>query len=125
MTPLRVLIVDDSPIIRDRLSEFLSDLPNMALVGKAEDGRQGETLFRQHRPDLVILDIDLPEIGGLDLLSQFKAEDPACIVVMLTSYSFRQIRQRCKTLGADYFFEKAREFDKVTELLTGLRAPTR
>ena len=80
--PVKVLIVEDSPIVRERLAELVGDVRNVAIVGQAADGFQAQELFRQHRPDAVVLDIQVPGINGMDLLAQFKREDPACVVMM-------------------------------------------
>ncbi len=76
-----------------------------------------QALFRQHRPHAVVLDIQVPGINGLDLLAQFKQEHPECVVMVLTTYAFKEFRQRCTALGADHFFDKSTEFERVTEVL--------
>jgi len=114
---IRVLIVEDSSIIRERLAALISNLPNVVIVGLAEDGFKARALFRQHRPDAVVLDIQLPGINGMDLLAEFKQEQPACVVMVLTTYGFKEFRQRCADLGADYFFNKHNEFERVKEVL--------
>ena len=114
---VKVLIVEDSLIVRERLAALIANLRNVAIVGQAEDGFQAEALFRQHRPDAVVLDIQVPGINGMDLLARFKRENPACVVMVLTTYAFKEFRQRCAALGADYFFDKSSEFERVIEVL--------
>jgi DNA-binding NarL/FixJ family response regulator len=114
---VKVLIVEDSPIVRERLVALVAGVRNVVIVGQAEDGFKAQALFRQHRPDAVVLDIQLPGINGMDLLAQFKREHPACVVMVLTTYAFKEFRQRCTTLGADYFFDKSLEFERITEVL--------
>jgi YesN/AraC family two-component response regulator len=115
--PVTVLIVEDSLIVRKRLAALIAGLSNVTVVGQAEDGFQAQALFRQHRPDVVVLDIQVPGINGLDLLAQFKREHPASVVIVLTTYAFKEFRQRCLALGADCFFDKSAEFEQVIELL--------
>lgn len=115
--PVKVLIVEDSPIVRERLAELVGDVRNVAIVGQAADGFQAQALFRQHRLDAVVLDIQVPGINGMDLLAQFKREQPACVVMVLTTYAFKEFRQRCTALGADHFFDKSTEFERVIEVL--------
>jgi len=114
---VKVLIVEDSPIVRERLAGLVAELPNVAIVGQAGDGYQAQALFREHRPDAVVLDIQVPGMNGMDLLSLFKREHPPCMIMMLTTYAFKEVRQRCVALGADYFFDKTLEFERVTEVL--------
>jgi YesN/AraC family two-component response regulator len=120
-SPVKVLIVEDSPIVRERLAGLIADVRNVAIIGQAGDGFQAQALFRQHRPDAVVLDIQVPGINGMDLLAQFKREHPACVVMVLTTYAFKEFRQRCVALGADYFFDKSSEFERVTEVLGTFR----
>ena len=96
---------------------MVESLPHVAVVGPAEDGHQARDLFQHDRPDAVVLDLQLPGINGLDLLAQFKREHPARVVMVLTTYAFPEFRQRCVRLGADYFFNKATEFERVTDVL--------
>jgi DNA-binding NarL/FixJ family response regulator len=119
--PVKVLIVDDALIFRERLVALMADLRNVAIVGQAGDGFQAQALFRQHRPDAVILDIQLPGVSGMDLLVQFKREHPACVVIMLTTYAFKEFRDRCTALGADHFFDKSAEFERAIEVLGTLQ----
>ncbi len=115
--PVKVLLVEDSIIVRERLAGLIAELRNVAIVGQAGDGFQAQALFRQHRPDAVVLDIQIPGTNGMDLLVQFKREHPACVVMVLTTYAFKEFRQRCKALGADHFFDKSTEFERVIEEL--------
>ena len=118
---VRVLIVEDALIFRERLVALIADLSNVAIVGLAGDGFQAQALFRQHRPDAVTLDLQVPGISGMDLLVEFKREHPTCVVIVLTTYAFKEFRQRCVALGADYFFDKSAEFERVIEVLGTLQ----
>jgi CheY-like chemotaxis protein len=119
-SPVKVLVVEDSPIVRERLVALIAGLRNVSIVGQAEDGFKAQQLFRQHHPDAVVLDIQVPGINGMDLLVQFKKEHPACVVMVLTTYAFKGFRQRCTALGADHFFDKSTEFERVNEVLGAL-----
>ena len=79
---VKVLIVEDSLIVRERLAALIAEVRNVTIVGQAGDGFQAQALFRQHRPDAVVLDIQVPGINGMDLLAQFKREHPACVVMV-------------------------------------------
>jgi DNA-binding NarL/FixJ family response regulator len=122
-SPVKVLVVEDSPIVRERLVALIGGLGNVSIVGQAEDGFKAQQLFRQHRPDAVVLDIQVPGINGLDLLAQFKKEHHECVVMVLTTYAFEEFRRRCAALGADHFFDKSTEFERINEVLGAF--PTR
>ena len=76
--------------------------------------------MRARRPDAVILDIRLPGINGIELLRRIKREHPATRVMMLTNYPYPKYRQQSLAAGADYFFQKATEFDKIPDVLKSL-----
>jgi DNA-binding NarL/FixJ family response regulator len=117
-----VLVVEDSSIVRDRLVSMISEMPQVAIVGQAEEGFKAERMFDQLRPDAVILDIQLPGIHGMELLARFKKAHPACVVMVLTTYAFQEFRQRCMASGADHFFDKATEFERITQVLEAMQS---
>ena len=117
---MKVFIADDSGVVRERLKEMLSELPGIEIVGQAENGAQATKLIEELSPDVVILDIRMPKGNGINVLENIKGDNPTLIVIMLTNYPYPQYRKRCRKAGADYFFDKATEFEKVTEVLKGL-----
>lgn len=115
--PVRVMLAEDSEIIRDRLVELLHETCGVDLVGVACDVPEASALFLAVRPDAVILDIQMPGGSGVDVLDQIKRADRSCVVVMLTSFAFPELRRRCLDGGADFFLNKATEFEKVIDVL--------
>ena len=111
--PLTVLIVEDSAIVSRRLAAAIEGAHGIALPEVARDGAQARRVFERVRPDVVLLDLHLPDISGLDLLREYKARQPASTVLVLTSFAFAQLRARCVALGADGFFDKASEFEQA------------
>ena len=73
MTPLRVLIADDERPARRFLANLLQELPDTTLVGEATNGQEAVALIEQHKPDLVLLDLQMPELGGLDAARMISA----------------------------------------------------
>ena len=117
---LKVLVAEDSALIRERLAGLLSELPQVEIVGEASDGSSALRLFFACRPRAVILDIQMPGPNGIEVLRQIKAEDRDCTVIILTSYQQPEFRDRCAEAGADYFFHKCTEFEKVLVVLNDL-----
>lgn len=113
----RILIVDDSEVIRSRLHSLFSGVRGVNIVGMAADARQALDLLEFSNPDTVILDLRLPEGGGLSVLQEIKKRLPATRVAILTNYPYAAYRKRCTELGADYFFDKATEFEKVKTIV--------
>lgn len=90
------------------------------LIGEAHDAREATEAIRRLKPDVVILDIHMPGGNGIDVLRSIKQEAPATLVLMLTNFAYPEYRKRCMDAGADFFFDKSTEFDKVPEVLQGL-----
>jgi DNA-binding NarL/FixJ family response regulator len=115
-----VFIVDDSPIVRDRLAMLLSELPNVEVVGEADIAFEAIDSIHKLRPSVVVLDISMPGGSGMEVLETTKQDRPEVIVIMLTNFAHDHYRQKCLQLGADYFFDKSTEFERVTEVLRQL-----
>ena len=117
---MKILLADDSSMIRDRLKVLASEIPNAAVIGEATDAREAIEKTITLKPTLVILDFQIPGASGLSTLQTLKALPSAPIVVILTAFSSLEYRTRCQDAGADYFFDKAFEIDKVQETLLEL-----
>ncbi len=119
---IRVLIVDDSALIRERLKTMLSEIAGVEIVGEAEDKMEAIASNDRLHPDVAILDIRLPKGNGIGVLQHIKRDTPSVIVIMLTNYPYPQYRRKCMEAGADFFFDKSTEFEKVPEVLMKLTA---
>ena len=118
---LRVLIADDSTFIRERLPAMLLDIPGIEVVGQAKNGAEALNLAQELNPDVVILDIRMPRMTGIEVLQKLKKDKTAPVVIMLTSYPYPKYREKCQEAGADFFFDKSTDFDKLFALLKELR----
>ena len=117
---MKVFIADDSDVVRERLVVMLSGIEGIEIIGEAKDGPEAEEFIQELKPDAVILDIRMPFRSGLDVLRHIKDSDPAPKVIILTNYPYPHYRRRCMEEGADFFFDKSGEFDKVIEVLKQL-----
>jgi DNA-binding NarL/FixJ family response regulator len=117
---MKVFIADDSPVLRERLEEMLSELSDIEILGYAQDVPETLASIKALQPDVVILDIRMPGGSGIDVLQDIKKADQSPLVVILTNYPYPQYRKKCMSLGADYFFDKSTEFEKVTTLFRQL-----
>lgn len=115
--PAVVLIVEDSLIIRDRLVSMICDAGISVKLVMAENGVAARRHFAEQQPAVVLLDIALPDVGGLELLREFKQQQTETVVAVLTTYAFPEFRRSAQKLGADYFLNKAVEFERVCEVL--------
>ena len=116
---MKVLIVDDSGEVRERIKMLLSEVEKVEMIGEAENVQQAIEHIRQQGPDVVILDIKMPGGNGIDVLKEIEKHDQSPVVIMLTNYPYPQYKKKCMDAGADFFFDKSREFEKVVEVLSG------
>src|SRR6201993_3306543 len=85
--PIRILAVDDHPVVRQGIAGLVSIQPDMTLVGEASDGREAIQLFRMHRPDVTLMDLQMPGMNGIDALIAIRNEFPEARIVVLTTYA--------------------------------------
>jgi signal transduction histidine kinase len=117
--PIKVLCVDDHPIVRQGIATLLSVEPDMALVAEAANGREAIQRFRAHRPDVTLMDLQMPEMSGLDAISAIRAEFPDALIIVLTTYADGAQAQRALQAGArGYLLKNALH----KELLDAVRA---
>ena len=86
-SPIRILAVDDHPVVRQGIAGLLGVQPDMVLVGEASNGREALKQFRMHRPDVTLMDLQMPEMNGLDALIAIRNEFPSAKVIVLTTYA--------------------------------------
>jgi len=84
---IRVLAVDDHPIFRQGIVSLLADHPDMLLVAEASSGLEAIRQFRTHNPDITLMDLQMPEMNGLDAIIAIRGEFPAARMIVLTTYS--------------------------------------
>jgi two-component system chemotaxis response regulator CheY len=101
----KVLLVDDEAHIRKLLSLIIGTL-GPATVIEAANGEEALAAYKREQPDLVLLDVNMPKVDGLQALRRLKEEDPDCLVVMLTSLINRQTVEECLRLGAADYLRK-------------------
>lgn len=122
---VRVVLVDDSAVVRDHLAALLATLEGVEVVGRASDAATGESLIQQLKPDVLVLDIGLPGESGIDLLKRLRPEIASLVIIMFTAYSDPYSRRVCAEAGADYLFDKALEIEGLVEALRTLVASFR
>mgnify|MGYP000579337808 CR=1 FL=1 len=118
---LKIITVEDSPIVVDRVQSLLNEISSTEFKGNATNISSALNLIKVEQPDVVILDISLeedkPRASGINLLIDIRKKYPDLIIIMFTNLSEPQYRNSCMALGANYFFDKSNEFEKITEVL--------
>jgi DNA-binding NarL/FixJ family response regulator len=118
-TPLRVFLVEDNPLIRERLIESLTSTGRIDVVGYAEGEREAVDALADGRWDAVLLDLQLKQGNGLGVLRAIGPSRPhGAKILVLTTYAIPQYRDRSLALGADAFFDKSREYDRAVDMLS-------
>ncbi len=120
----RVLVVDDAPLLRERLGCLIGRISGLEMVGEAEDVPQALLAFERLHPDVVVLDLQMPGGTGIDVLERIKKERPSTVVIILTNYPLPQLKKKSAEEGADFFFDKTEEFEKLAEVLKNLAGRT-
>ena len=115
---IRVVIVEGSPIIRVRLSEALSEISNVELIAAVDSEQAALRLLRSSGWNAMVLDLQLKEGTGFGILKALDVLRPeGAKVIVFSNYVYPAYRQRCLKLGADHFFDKARELHRVRDVL--------
>ena len=117
---LTVYIADDSAVVREKLKEALEETDSIKVVGESGDAVQAITEIRRLDPQVTIIDIRMPGGGGLPVLKDLKSRTPNRIAFILTSFPFPQYREVYLSAGADYFFDKTKDIQQMTEILLAL-----
>src|SRR6476659_6552083 len=84
---IRILAVDDHPLLRHGIAGLIADEPDMTLVAEASNGREAIQQFRAHRPDITLMDLQMPEMIGLDALIAIRGDFPEARIIVLTTYT--------------------------------------
>lgn len=111
--PQKILLTDDEPHIRKFIGLVLKKFGSPQIL-EASDGAIAVKLYEQEKPDLVLLDVNMPNMDGLQALAEIKRLDPDALVVMLTSLANRQTVEECVRLGAIDYIRKDTPRDELT-----------
>lgn len=117
---MKILLVEDSPILRERLRGIVASIPRAVVVAESDSADDAGRQLDTHRPDVAVIDLHLRGGSGLAVIEHIRAAHPATIAIVLTNLADAEYQDKCMTLGAHYFFDKSKEIGAFTNLLADL-----
>jgi two-component system response regulator DesR len=119
---IRILLVDDTGSVRRALRLVLSSEPDLRVIGEAADGEQAVRLAHDLHPDIIVMDLELPGMNGLDATRRIKAAGEGCAIIMLTAWGGGAIRSAAARADIALFIEKGERLDDLAGIIRALHA---
>jgi DNA-binding NarL/FixJ family response regulator len=121
-TPIRILVVDDHPVVRAGIQSLVSGHADLTVVAQAANGREAIQQFRAHHPDVTLMDIQMPEMNGLDALIAIRNESPEARIIILTTYAGDAQVMRAIKAGAQGYLLKNALHRELLDTIRAVRA---
>jgi DNA-binding NarL/FixJ family response regulator len=120
--PIRILVVDDHNVVRQGLVALLNTVSDLQVVAEASDGPEAIETFRKHKPDITLMDLRLPKIGGADAITRIREESPSARIIVLTTFDGDEDIFRALQAGAKGYLLKGMDIDELTEAIRAVHA---
>jgi len=122
MDPIRILVVEDHHVVRQGLVALLKTVPDMEVIAQAGDGKEGVRLFREHKPDITIMDLRLPLLSGVDAITQIRAQSPSARIIVLTTFDGDEDIYRALQAGARGYLLKDMFGEELMDAIRAVHA---
>lgn len=122
---IRILCVDDHPLLREGIASMIENQTDMALIAEACNGSEAVECFRQHRPDVTLMDLQMPEMSGIDAMSRIRGEFPDARIIVLTTHAGDGLVSRALKGGARAYLLKSSVRKELLEMIRAVHAGQR
>jgi two-component system NarL family response regulator len=122
---IRVLVVDDHQIVRKGVVALINSEAGLQVVAEAADGQEAVALFRQHQPDITLMDLRLPGIGGAEATRLIRQDFPAARIIVLTTFDGDEDIYRALQAGAQSYLLKGMSYDELLDAIRSVHAGAR
>jgi len=119
---IRILVVDDHHVVRQGLVALLNIIPDIEVVGEASDGLQAIELHKTLQPDITLMDLQLPNLGGVDAILKIRADDPAARFIVLTTFDGDEDIFRSLQAGAKAYLLKGMTVDELVSTIQAVHS---
>jgi len=120
--PIRIMIVEDHAVVRQGLAALLGSTPEFAVVAQAADGRQAIEQFRRHQPDITLMDLRLPQMGGVEAIGRIRIDFPQARIIVLTTFDGDEDIYRALQAGARGYLLKGITGEELVDAIRSVHA---
>lgn len=122
---IRIIVVDDQAVVRQGFVALINTVPDMEVIAEGINGQQAIDLYRQHRPDVMLIDLRMPVIGGVEALNTIRGEFPEARLIVLTTYDGDEDIYRSLQAGAKGYLLKDMFFEELEAAIRSVHAGAR
>ena len=122
-TPARLIVVDDHALVRKGMEGMLQGEPDLEIVGEAADGREAVSIAKKRTPDVIIMDINMPRMDGIEATRRIKKEQPGTVIIAVSVNDTADIRETLQKAGASAFVSKDEAGERLYETIMTMALP--